>query len=256
MSETKSETEVLFERRARAAKLKPLAQTLVKYENDPSQLRVIREVYTEIQALHKTFPHSSAGLGPVTVQAVANLLKDSIDLSSPLAPAASRTLLHLLPEIERVLLEAPQVCDEPVTRFRVLVVDDDEGVLDMMTQSLATVPLSIGAAKDSNAALQLAEQHPWDLFILDISMPELDGFDLCDKIRQLPTHRRTPVLFLTGFDNFYHRKRFAQTRANDFLAKPVTPSELIVKTVGLFLEAQLAAAIEQKSESQYFRRLG
>ena len=256
MPKTNSDHELLFQRRSLAAKLKPLGQALAKYENDPGQLRVVRELHSEIAALSATFPASAAGLGPVTIKAVAELLNDCLALSTSLSPSASRTLLHLLPEIERMILEAPQVCDQPVTRFRILAVDDDEAVLDMMTQSLLTVPVNVEPAKDSSAALRFAELHPWDLFILDISMPDMDAFDLCDKIRQLPAHRKTPVLFLTGFDNFYHRKRFAQTRANDFISKPVTPAELVVKAIGLLLETQLAMAFEERVDANLFRPIG
>ena len=80
-------------------------------------------------------------------------------------------------------------------------------------------------------ALDLSKQECYDLLVLDIMMPKINGFELCEKLRGSPGHETTPVIFATGSDRFDSRIRSANCGGNGFIVKPFLPTELAVKTL-------------------------
>jgi DNA-binding response OmpR family regulator len=84
------------------------------------------------------------------------------------------------------------------------------------------------------AALEALNMQKPDLFILDIDMPEMDGFALAKKIRATTEHRKTPLIFLTGVATREHITNATIVGSDDFLVKPVSHEYLLTK-VGMFL---------------------
>ena len=85
----------------------------------------------------------------------------------------------------------------------------------------------------------LAEKR-FDLIILDVDMPVMNGFELCTKLRALPAQTKTPVLFVTGLTDFESRARSTLSGGNDLIAKPFLFMELAVKALTHVLRGQLA----------------
>jgi twitching motility two-component system response regulator PilG len=79
------------------------------------------------------------------------------------------------------------------------------------------------------------------LILLDISMPQLDGFQLCSELRKLPAHEKTPVIFVTCHSDFESRSRGILSGGNDLIAKPILAVELAVKAVTHLLRRGLPA---------------
>ncbi|MHB8524095.1 MAG: response regulator, partial [Limisphaerales bacterium] len=77
---------------------------------------------------------------------------------------------------------------------------------------------------------------------LDIAMPGMDGFELCTRLRALPTNQQTPVVFLTGVADFENRAQSILRGGNDLMAKPFLPAELIVKALTHIYKSQLQGA--------------
>jgi signal transduction histidine kinase/DNA-binding response OmpR family regulator/putative methionine-R-sulfoxide reductase with GAF domain len=84
------------------------------------------------------------------------------------------------------------------TQSRVLVVDDDPSVIDMIRQLLEDSPYQVEAAADGIQALSAIQAAPPDIILLDLLMPNLDGFGVIDKLRQQPDTRRIPIIILTA----------------------------------------------------------
>ncbi|HKI68114.1 MAG TPA: response regulator, partial [Verrucomicrobiae bacterium] len=89
----------------------------------------------------------------------------------------------------------------------------------------------------------------YDLVFLDIVMPGLDGLALCEKMRLLPLHKRTPVIFLTSLKDFKTRYRSVLSGGNDLITKPIMPTELCVKAITQLLKAGGLAAAANGKES-------
>lgn len=113
--------------------------------------------------------------------------------------------------------------DRPV----VLVVDDDPRILATMERRLRSKKLRVLSASNGLKALELfAEERP-DLVLLDISMPGMDGFEVCQRMKADPQLGLTPVLFVTSLQQERHRVRGLTAGADGFLTKPVNADELM-----------------------------
>jgi CheY-like chemotaxis protein len=109
----------------------------------------------------------------------------------------------------------------------ILVVDDDELVLLAVRELLAPLGFSVSLAGNGPEALRLAAAQPFDLVVLDVIMPEMDGFEVCRKLRQVPAFQETPILMLTAKSAEEDRQRGMEAGANLYLPKPIAPRRLI-----------------------------
>ena len=108
----------------------------------------------------------------------------------------------------------------------VLVVDDDDRIRELLTQFLRERGLRVSAAADGVKAITLFEQMAFDLVILDVMMPERDGFEVTRMIRE---HGNVPVLLLTARGEPEDRIKGLSLGADDYLPKPFEPEELILR---------------------------
>jgi excisionase family DNA binding protein len=131
---------------------------------------------------------------------------------------------------------------QPANGYRVLVVDDTPEVVRMLCRLLQRrFGCEVATAVDGfEAGLQVAAFQP-DLVILDLRMPQLDGFQVCRRLKSRPETRRTKVLVLTGFATADNIRRMAECGADDWLAKPFDPEEL-KRRVGALLGMKAPAA--------------
>ena len=106
---------------------------------------------------------------------------------------------------------------------KVLVVDDEESIRDALVDALNQYSerLDVQTASDGFEAGALLESIKPDLVILDIVMPGLDGFKVCQRIRKSPTTKHAAILVLTGFPSEQNIKRIIEMGADSCLAKPI-----------------------------------
>jgi len=110
-----------------------------------------------------------------------------------------------------------------------MIVDDSPETLSLYGIMLERHGYRVLKALDGANALQILEDSVPDLFILDIMMPEISGIELCQRIRALPQHEQTPVIFLSAYsDTEIVEKTFA-AGANDFVRKPIDVQDLEAK---------------------------
>lgn len=126
---------------------------------------------------------------------------------------------------------------EPVPKAKVLSVDDDEICNQVAITALERANMHADSVMDANAALELLKKSDYDMVLLDINMPGLTGFELCEKLRAIPHHQKTPVIFVTAFNNFENRKQSVLSGGGDLIAKPVSPLELALKVTIHLLKA-------------------
>lgn len=110
-----------------------------------------------------------------------------------------------------------------------MIVDDDIGTTKLLESILKLEGYEPTSVNDSTIAIQKASLlHP-DLFLLDLMMPEIDGFKLCRQLRTNPEFTRTPIIIVTALDDKDSRIVAFGAGANDYIAKPYLPYELILK---------------------------
>jgi DNA-binding response OmpR family regulator len=110
---------------------------------------------------------------------------------------------------------------------RILIVDDDEMVLIALNELLKPEGYEVQTLSNGSEALKKLDQNGYDLLMLDIIMPEMDGFELCKKIREKENYRETPIVFLTAKSQEEDRVQGIEAGANLFLSKPISPEKLL-----------------------------
>jgi DNA-binding response OmpR family regulator len=132
---------------------------------------------------------------------------------------------------------APAPAAEPVSTrvgprtFKVLVVDDNASIRHLVRTVLETsgLDLTVISAQDGREALTLAEiEHP-DLVLLDVSMPDVDGFEVCRRLREATHTAAMPVIMLTALGGEEHVEAGLGSGADDYIAKPFRRNELIAR---------------------------
>jgi len=137
---------------------------------------------------------------------------------------------------------APERFADPA-RARVLMVDDDPGNCQCVQLVMQEQMIQTSVSYDPSSALIELASDPFDLVLLDVNMPDMNGFDLCRRLRELPLHGQTPVVFLTGLATAERREQAILAGGNDFLGKPFNLHELTLKAVLLIIQRQVEAVV-------------
>ncbi|HEX2922812.1 MAG TPA: response regulator transcription factor, partial [Chloroflexota bacterium] len=120
--------------------------------------------------------------------------------------------------------------------MNVLVVDDDPLICKMVRFILAEDGYDVATASGAQAAFALMEKRHPDLFILDVMMPYMDGFEVCRRLRS--TNSDAVILFLTAKGELSDRLSGLQSGADDYLVKPFEPAELAARVKALMRRYQ------------------
>lgn len=113
-------------------------------------------------------------------------------------------------------------------KMKILLVDDEKDIVEFLQYNLLQEGFDVITAFNGIEALKKLSETP-DLVILDIMMPQLNGYDVCKKIRSLPEYRQTPVIFLTAKSSEVDEIRGLEIGANDFIQKPISPKKLVAR---------------------------
>jgi response regulator RpfG family c-di-GMP phosphodiesterase len=111
---------------------------------------------------------------------------------------------------------------------KILVVDDDVGILNLLQTELGT-EFEVLRAENGEEGLLLSLQHKPDLIISDIKMPELNGWEFCFLLRQIPSTKMIPFVFLSSKADLPDRVHSLRLGADDFIAKPFTMEVLLTR---------------------------
>jgi len=134
---------------------------------------------------------------------------------------------------------------------RILVVDDIEDNRAVLTRRLTRQGYAVETAENGRLALDRLEQESFDLVLLDVMMPEVDGFQVLARMRSTPKLHDVPVIMISALDDLASVVRCIEFGAEDYLAKPFDP---------VLLRARIGAALEKKRlrdrEADYLRQVG
>jgi CheY-like chemotaxis protein len=122
----------------------------------------------------------------------------------------------------------------------VLIVDDDEDLRILAGRSLSRAGYKVMTAESGSKGLGLIETHSPNLLILDLNMPDMDGFEVLRRVREKEASRALPVIVLTAQGDEESARRSFELGATDFLSKPFTPPQLDARVQSSFTRAQQA----------------
>jgi len=134
---------------------------------------------------------------------------------------------------------------------RILIVDDEQDIADLLAERLAAFGFTPLAVTDGQAMFSALEKHPFDLVLLDIMLPGEDGLSLCRRLRAPGAPwERIPVIFLTALGEVTDRIVGLELGGDDYLPKPFAMRELVARIRALLRRAAVPAASAQAPASQ------
>ena len=125
-------------------------------------------------------------------------------------------------------------------RLRILIVDDEPTIVKFLRANLEANDFETLAAMDGAEALQTIERELPDLLILDIMMPQMDGFEVCRRLREWS---QIPIIMLSALGDASDKVKCLDLGADDYITKPFSLDELMARVRSVFRRAQAADAI-------------
>ena len=139
--------------------------------------------------------------------------------------------------------------DSPIEHHGVLIVDDNEQNLELLHAYLDDLGGQIRIAHDGLQAIDSVKQDPPDIILLDIMMPRMSGYQVCETLKKNPDTRDIPIIMVTALNEVGDVERAVDAGADDFLTKPVNKLELLTRVRSLLrvrkMKRELDAAVDQ-----------
>lgn len=132
----------------------------------------------------------------------------------------------------------------------VLVIDDDENIIELIKLGLKYEGFRVESTSTGPDGLAAAQRLNPNLIILDLMLPEMDGLEVCNRLRANPTTRDIPILMLTAKDEVRDRVAGLETGADDYLAKPFNFEELVARLHAILRRIQRGKGDAEQAEGQ------
>lgn len=199
----------------------------------------------QIEGLFRKVRSFSTAAGMAGVPALAKigaateaLVKEMIEKPKSVTPSTLRTTAHAIDffgELSKPTLPN-DIAENPIS---VLIVDDELLSRRAIVYALEKASIKATAVEDGEAALAQTKGNKFDLIFLDVNMPGMDGFQLCDRLRNEGPNKSTPVIFVTSTADFQVRAQSTLRGASDVIAKPFMFIELTVKALTFALRHRI-----------------
>jgi CheY-like chemotaxis protein len=137
-----------------------------------------------------------------------------------------------------------------LSEARILLVDDNQQNLELMEAYLESLPCEILTATNGEEAARVIDQTPVDLVLLDIMMPRMSGFELCQRIKASPATRDITVIMVTALHEVSDFERAVECGTDDFLTKPVNKLELLTRVKSLARVRLLKRKLDELTRQQ------
>ncbi|MEO8428324.1 MAG: response regulator [Verrucomicrobiota bacterium] len=223
------------------AELRRHLQTLAKIET-ASGGPCLLELYHTVLSLAGGAVRAGFTLVAQMAGAVEKLLDELRAKPKKVNLSTLRTVAQAVDFLEVLLEHAGHSHNPIIASPIILVLDDDSISREIVCTALEKVDLRAISLGDSGLALKLMEENRFDLIFLDVDMPGLNGYEVCQKIRATSANAKTPVVFVTALTDFETRAQSALSGGTDVIAKPIVLIELAVKAMIHLLRAQLGTA--------------
>jgi DNA-binding response OmpR family regulator len=227
---------------ATLAALRAGLKSLIKSDTEVAQLKHIHELFRRVHAVNGNA--SIAGLVPIAHLAAAleALLKELYENPKNINSSTLRTVAATVDFLGFLFERGTRPDKQGIPPASILVVDDEVISRRAIIYALEKAQLKSVSVEDPNAAFKLLSENQFDLVFLDVDMPGMTGYELCTKLRNLPLHKKTPVVFITVLSDFDSRTSSMMAGGNDFIAKPFLFIELTVKALIHVLRGKLQPA--------------
>ncbi|HCO70239.1 winged helix-turn-helix domain-containing protein [Mesotoga sp.] len=136
----------------------------------------------------------------------------------------------------------------------ILVVDDEPSIVELLTFNLKKEGYDVLKAYDAEEALKIAEDNETDMFIVDIMLPGMDGFELVRNLRATEKFRQTPVIFLSAKSEEFDKVLGLELGADDYITKPFSVREVLARIRAVFRRMQQSAQAKEERPKKILAR--
>ena len=134
--------------------------------------------------------------------------------------------------------------------IKILLVDDEPDILEIVGYNLAQAGYQISTATNGKEAVKQAIKIKPHLIIMDVMMPEMDGMEACEQIREIPDLKDVIITFLTARNEDYSQVAGFEVGADDYIAKPIKPKLLVSKVKGLLRRLKEEETVAESTSIQ------
>ena len=227
----KARQELLNNSQAISQSLRQLFEAFHNARSDKDRELRLQDVYRRIHfvaAMAAMAEHHALAQMASALEALLFAMQDKV---RNLGPSLERTTSQGLEFLQELLIQPGGARPDSAQNKAALVVDDDKLSNRLVVSALRQAQLQARGAESAAAALGLVQENHYDLVLLDVEMPQMDGIELCRRLRALAGYEKIPVIYVTLHSDFETRARAVLSGGNDLIAKPILPAELAVKVV-------------------------
>jgi DNA-binding response OmpR family regulator len=196
----------------------------------PSGLQRLNSLYQRVHFLSARAGLAGCKRIALLASAFEALLFEVVFKPSDVTPSVLQTIAQAVDCLGRLFHNGDTGLAGLELKAKILIVDDDAVCNYTMVAALKRAHLDPLSVEDPNVAMQMLQANRYDIVLLDINMPVMNGFELCERLRRLPQYKETPVIFITGNGDFQNRAQSILSGGNDLITKPTSPLELVLKT--------------------------
>jgi two-component system alkaline phosphatase synthesis response regulator PhoP len=139
--------------------------------------------------------------------------------------------------------------------YKILIVDDEQDILEFLSYNLRKEGFQIYVSSNGKNAIEQAKEIIPHLILLDVMMPEMDGIETCEKMREIPEIKNRVIAFLTARAEDYSQIAGFEAGGDDYIAKPIRPKVLISRINALLKRYSFAAEITEVAEENIDTKL-
>ena len=230
--------EPLTEKEGRAI-LAEMKRCYASFSKNPGDFSLLNEMHCHIEHFSDRAQQSGfLGLYRLA-HSFANLAQDLYKFPEQVNPSALRTVNQTFDFLSTLLKQRDYAAIRDTAQANIFAVDDDQENCEAIRMAMENIAMRTQTAQEPSVALAALHANKCDLIFLDIALPHMDGFELCQHIRAISQHARTPIVFLTGLTTMENRVQSSLSGGNDFVGKPFNLHELGLKAVSLILKSSL-----------------
>ena len=223
------------------AAMRSLCQAFATSPNDTDRDQRLQNLYRKVHFIAATAGLAECHHLAQMACAFEALLFELIGKPACATPSVLRTIASTVDFLALLFDCAREKESEAPLSALALAVDDDPLSNRLVVAALQRAQIKARSTDDPMVGLQWLKETHYDLVLLDVEMPGMDGFELCRRLRTLPGYKQTPVIYVTSHSDFESRAKSILSGGDDLISKPVFPMDLAVKAVAHLLKRHTAA---------------
>jgi CheY-like chemotaxis protein/uncharacterized coiled-coil DUF342 family protein len=209
------------------------------FTTDHRQASVLAEMESHTRNIHAHASNSGLTILQNACMVLTNLIGDLVEIPDAITQCMMRTLNQGIEFVAQLLSEPDIEKRVRLDEAHVYIVDDDANSCANAVDALGLVGIHAEQSRNSGNAIVELSSMECDLIILDVHLPELDGFELAEQIRTMDQHLATPIFFVTGDGSLETRTKSSTHGAVEFMRKPYSIQELALKSLKTVVNGRL-----------------